>query len=62
MRFLLPTHTSPPDRTVTDRQIAEAKKLAAECEALKDGLVAKANGALVKLKGGKIYGTGEQES
>jgi len=62
MRFLLPS-SEPADRGATERQIEEVKKLVAEVEELKASLVARANGALYKLKGAaKKNGTGESET
>lgn len=62
MRFLLPS-SRPADRGVTDLQIEEAKKLAAECEEIKEQLVAQANGALVRLRhGGQKDVEGESKS
>ena len=61
MRFLLPS-AQPADRGATERQIEEAKKLVAEVEILKDSLVAKANGALYKLKKRGGGDEGEQKA
>lgn len=59
MRFLLPS-SAPADRGATERQIEEVKKIVAEVEELRAGLVARANGALYKLKGVK-NGTGDSK-
>ena len=47
-------------KEVTDQQIEEAKKLVAEAAETRLGLVERANGALLRLKG--VKDAGEQES